>query len=207
MKAKADEKKGKWFPPLQQELFPSGIAIQELKLSQEELLKCQTEHNSIIYQLAKIGLKQNYNIWIGDNEKRKSKELFKMSTKELIIPGLSENAIRKSRINQIDLIWMDKSRGIYILFEVENSTKMINCIPRLANLTEQLPNLRIPIYIIIPENTYKIAKERFRDPSNIKLINSDRYIIRYGKLFDHIDLLENDRLNIADFLGAVSERV
>lgn len=207
LKAKADEKKGKWFPPLQQELFPSGIAIQELKLSQEELLKCQTEHNSIIYQLAKIGLKQNYNIWIGDNEKRKSKELFKMSTKELIIPGLSENAIRKSRINQIDLIWMDKSRGIYILFEVENSTKMINCIPRLANLTEQLPNLRIPIYIIIPENTYKIAKERFRDPSNIKLINSDRYIIRYGKLFDHIDLLENDRLNIADFLGAVSERV
>lgn len=200
----AVEKKDKWYPNDQLALF-SNYELSELsEMPIEYETKIQNEHNSIIFQLAKIGLGQNYSIWIGENEKRKSIDLKALSVNRLIIPGISDKAIRESRIDQIDLIWFDLDKGEFILFEIENSTRMINCIPRLANLTERLPNLRIPIYIVIPDKLFEKAGRLFSDPSNKKLILSEKYVIKYSKLFENLDLLENKKLDINNFLSAVA---
>lgn len=206
LEEKAYEKNGKWFKHSQQNLFDVDTLIKDLD-NPEERIKIENEHNAIIYQLAKIGLKQNYQIWVGENEKRKSKELNKISMPDLVIAGLTDKAIKESRINQIDLIWINADKGEYLLFEIENSTRLINCIPRLANLTEKLPHLRVPIYIVIPDNIYNKAITSFNDPSNKKLIASDRYLIKYSVLFDNIDFLENKRIDVKNFISAVSEKV
>jgi len=206
LEKKAYLKNGKWHSNQQQSLFDSDILIKDY-IDPTEKIKIETEHNAIIYQLAKIGLNQDYQIWVGDNEKRKTPELIKISIKELKIPGITQEAIKESRINQIDLIWLKPEKGEYLLFEVENSTRMINCIPRLANLTEKLPFLRIPIYIVIPDTLYNKAISSFNDPSNKKLIESDRFIILYSKFLDNLDLLDNKRLDVKNFIEAVSEKV
>lgn len=90
------------------------------------------------------------------------------------------------------------------IFEVENSTRLINCIPRLANLTEKLPNLNIPIYIVIPDNIYSKAEKSFNDPSHQKLLKSDKNLILYSTLFDNLDLLDTKQIAVKDFLNAVS---
>jgi len=202
LKDNAIEKKGKWYPSIQQDLFAGQQFLE--RLQKEDNIKIENEHNAIIYQLAKIGIAQNYTVWIGENEKRKTPALRKISSKELVIPGISAKGIRESRIDQIDLIWYDLDAGNYILFEVENSTRMINCLPRLANLTERLPNLKIPIYIVIPDNIYSKAENAFNDPSNIKLFSANRHLILYSQLFDNLDLLETKKIKPQDFLNAVS---
>ncbi|MGN6601592.1 MAG: DNA methyltransferase [Ginsengibacter sp.] len=202
LKDNAIEKNGKWFPPIQQELFEKEI-FQE-RIYKEDDVKIENEHNAIIYQLAKVGISQGYNIWIGENEKRKTRELRKLSSTELIIPGLSAKGIKDSRIDQIDLIWFNADTGSYILFEVENSTRLINCIPRLANLTEKLPTLNIPIYIVIPDNIFSKAEKSFNDPSHKKLLASDKHVILYSTLFDNLDLLDSKEIEPKDFLNAVS---
>jgi len=202
LKGSAIEKNDKWFPPIQQELFAKELFVD--KTYKADDVKIEGEHNAIIYQLAKIGISQGYSIWIGENEKRKTPELRKLSSNELIIPGISAKGIKDSRIDQIDLIWHDMDRGSYILFEVENSTRLINCIPRLANLTEKLPTLNIPIYIVIPDNLYSKAEKSFNDPSHQKLIASDKHVILYSTLFDNLDLLDTKKIEPKDFLNAVS---
>jgi len=206
LEEKAFEKNGKWYPHQKEELFNIDYST-EYEINKDELMKIENEHNSIIYQLAVIGLKLNYQIWIGENEKRKTKELKKISIQDLSIAGISEKAIRDSRINQIDLIWFNPDKGEYLLFEIENSTRMVNCIPRLANLTEKLPHLRVPIYIVIPDSLINKAINSFNDPSNNKLIASDRYLIKYSTLFDNLDLIENKKIDIKNFLGAIAERI
>lgn len=202
LKDSAIERKGKWFPPINKDLFDELDFAK--RIDTEDEVKIENEHNAIIYQLAKIGLSLGYNIWIGDNEKRKTPALKNMSAPELIIPGVSAKGIKESRIDQIDLIWYKLDSGDFMLFEVENSTRLINCIPRLANLTERLPNLRIPIYIVIPDKIYSKAEKAFNDPSNLKLISTDRHLILYSKLFDNLDLLDSNKINPSDFLNAVS---
>ena len=125
----------------------------------------------------------------------------------MTIPGVSPKGIKDSRIDQIDLIWHNSDTGSYILFEVENSTRLINCIPRLANLTEKLPTLNVPIYIVIPDNIFSKAEKSFNDPSHQKLIVSDKHVILYSTLFDNLDLLDTKKIEAKDFLNAVSIRM
>src|SRR5207302_587049 len=111
-----------------------------------------------------------------------------MSIRHLEIPGLSDSFISKNRINQIDLIWFNPDEGRYIAFEIENSTGVVPGIQRLANLTETLPHLRIPTYVVIPDKFRSRARAILDSPSGRSLGSSQ--VIVYSKLLHHIDLLK-----------------
>ncbi len=207
LREKAKQEKDAWLPKDQTAMVLfSELPVQEKEISKEMLEQEKTEHNVFIFRLARVGSKLGYNIWIGKNEKNKSPELFKSFPMDrLIIPGLSDKAINKSRIDQIDLIWLNSDKGEYILFEVENSTRMINCIPRLANLTQEISTLRIPMYIVIPDSLQSKAQKELGTGSSKKLLeNNDCRLILYSKLIENLDLLESGHIKAEDFLKAVS---
>jgi hypothetical protein len=130
-----------------------------------------------------------------------------MSVRELEIPGLSEKAISQYRINQIDLLWLNPDEGRYVAFEIENSTGIVPGIQRLANLTEKLPHLRIPSYVVIPDKFRNRANTIFASPSGRALGDESRKIVVYSKLLHHIDLLKRKIIPPAALLDSVAETV
>jgi hypothetical protein len=205
LKRCADVKGDKWYPPLtrQLELIPEFELPKKVKLNEEEL----REHDQFIYQLAQLGSTLGNQIWVGQNEQNKSKPLQKMSVRQLNIPGLSETFISKNRINQIDLIWLNPDEGRYVAFEIENSTGVVPGVQRLANLTEGLPHLRIPSYVVIPDKFRGKARAIFDSPSGRSLGDESRKIVVYSKLLHHIDLLKRKIIKPADLLESIAEAV
>lgn len=164
------------------------------------------EHEQFIYQMACLGSSLNYQVWIGKNEQNRSELLQRLSVRNLEIPGLSEKFISNSRIDQIDLIWLNPDEARYAAFEVENSTGVVPGIQRLANLTEKMKHLNIPTFVIIPDKFRNKAQKIFDSPSGKKLGGVHRKFIVYSKLLHHIDLLESGQIQAGELLDAISEQ-
>ena len=203
LRQRAEVKRHKWYPlrERQIELLPEYELPQKAVLPEEEL----HEHEQFIYQLARLGGTLGYQIWVGKNEQNKSELLQNLSVIRLEIPGLNEKFIANSRIDQIDLIWLNPDEGRYAAFEIENSTGIVSGIQRLANLTGKLEHLKIPAYVVIPDKFLGRAQKIFESPSGRVLGSKQRHVIVYSKLLQHIDLLNRKLIRPGDLLGSISE--
>ncbi|MFB3897571.1 MAG: hypothetical protein ACE14V_14845 [bacterium] len=204
LRERAESKKDKWYQKgsLQAELFAEYAKETKPILPEDEL----REHEQFIYQLAKVGFSLDYQIWVGKNEQNKEDLLQKLSVQRLEIPGLSEKFISDNRINQIDLIWINPDKGRYIAFEVENSTGVVPGIQRLANLTEALTNIKIPIYLIIPDKFKNMAERIFESESGKRLSNELRKYILYSELLHNIDLLDKKIIKPAELFDSIAHK-
>jgi len=171
----AEEKNGKWTPinRPQIELFKK-----EDEGAEGETEESISDHNAFIYKLAKLGLSLGYKVWVGKNEQNIESKLQELSIVRLEIPGISDKTIAKDRIDQIDVIWLDVDNSKYKIFEVENSTRVSNCIPRIANFTRSVV-VKIPVYIIIPDNLIRTVKSALNSRSSRVLIDGNEELWRY----------------------------
>ncbi len=195
----AEVKGSKWFPLPQMELLPAYK--RPGPLAEDEL----HEHEQFIYQLARLGGSLGYQIWVGQNEQNKSGILRSLSVRRLEIPGLTEQFINKNRLHQIDLIWLNPDEGLYVAFEIENSTGVVPGIQRLANLTQHLSHLKIPTYVVIPDKFRWRAQRLFDSPSGRALSNDHRKVVVYSRLLHQIDLLSRKLIDPADVLDSIAE--
>lgn len=203
LRQRAEVKRDKWYPlrARQIELLPEYELPAKKAQPQEEL----REHEQFIYQLARLGEKLGFQIWVGRNEQNKSELLRNLSVRRLEVPGLSEKFIANNRIDQIDLIWLNPDEGRYAAFEIENSTGVVPGIQRLANLSEKLKHIKIPTFVVIPDKFRGMAQKIFDSPSGRILGNEQRRVIVYSKLLHHIDLLQKKLIRPGDLLAAISE--
>jgi hypothetical protein len=203
LKARANNKGDKWihksvkepglFEPLEVE------PLKTIELTRDE----KNEHGWFIAQLASLAYKVNLLPWVGKNEQNLDEMLQKLSIDRLEIAGLDEEVIRKNRIDQIDLIWLKDNRTPIALFEIENSTQGMNCIPRMGNLTIALPHLRIPTYIIAPDKYENVIVRQLTSISSQYIQREDKtawkYIL-YSDLLYGIDLFEKKKITGEELL-------
>ena len=203
LRQRTEVKRDKWYPPRerQPELLAEYERPKKQVLPEEDL----REHEQFIYQLAKLGGDLGYQIWVGKNEQNKSELLQNLSVRRLEIPGVSEKFISNSRLNQIDLIWLNPDEGSYAVFEIENSTGVVPGVQRLANLTMKLKHIKIPTYIVIPDKFRNMAEKILISPSGHALGNEQRRLIVYSKLLHHIDLFKKKLIPAADLLESIAE--
>jgi len=203
LRQRAEVKRDKWYPlrERQIELLPEYELPKKAVPLEEEL----REHEQFIYQLARLGATLGYQVWVGNNEQNKSELLQSLSVVRLEIPGLSDKFIANSRIDQIDLIWLNPDEARYAAFEIENSTGVVPGVQRLANLTGKLQHVKIPTYIVIPDKFRGMAQKIFDSPSGRMLGGEQRRVIVYSKLLHYIDLLNRKMIQPSDLLASISE--
>jgi SAM-dependent methyltransferase len=133
--------------------------VEEYRYSEE------SDHDTIIEQLARIGKNRDYESHIGLTEQNKDRNF-----RELSIPmgsnvqfGLDQIAF--NRIREIDLLWI-KGISIMAAFEVEVSTSIDSGITRFRELFAATPVLNIPAYIIIPDKREKEARNKIGSLAN-----------------------------------------
>jgi hypothetical protein len=158
----------------------------------------QSQHDTMIYQLAKIGEKLGYDIWIGKPEQSSKIEGTPLSSlslddKNLKIPYAGKEI---ESIKNIDTLWI-KNGEIEYAFEVEHTTKMIESVNRGSNLdTDSVKQI-----FAIPEERKSLLQKRMEDPWFRKKVSEDGWKIslydEIEAIFNNIDSLNSDQMMIA----------
>ena len=105
-----------------------------------------------IVQRAKLGNDMGLDVWVARNDRNKEingsrfTELSKLK-RELEL-NFEEAANRT--IERIDVLWL-KANSIVAAFEIECTTSIYSGLLRMSDLLSMLPNLKIPLFIVAPD--------------------------------------------------------
>ncbi len=147
-----------------------------------KLIKVKSDghsHSEIIFRLVKIGEYLGFKSWIGKREQ--SVDSFQgIKFSELSLPNLSiaglenqqgldsknlESKIKK--IEQIDVIWIDKLGFCRYAFEVEESTSIVSGFERFKNLLEIDHNIAQKLFIVAPKSRERKLNDVFKNSTYI----------------------------------------
>ena len=111
-----------------------------------------SDHTEIQWLLLKLGNDMGLDVWVAKNDKNKNykgnkfNDLPRIKTK---LPALFEEVAQRT-IELIDVLWL-KGNNIQAAFEVENTTSIYSGLLRMSDLIATIPNLKIPLYLVAPD--------------------------------------------------------
>ena len=112
-------------------------------------------------QIAQIGAKMGFRIWIPVADRGRVLELVQPAQKAAFLDALPLNYDKNTldTIRQIDVLWL-KGRSMARAFEVEHTTAIYSGILRMADLLALQPNMQIRLHIVAPtERREKVLRE------------------------------------------------
>lgn len=139
---------------------PDGKWMLKPGLSENERVSA---HTTIIYMLANLGKKAEYDIWIGKNEQAanyKGKPLSELCDDIRVFKFVPQEDAALDRIKQIDVLWIEDGKIAYE-FEVENTTSISEAIIRGSNIPDSLKPHR---FIIIPKERENFLYRKLQEP-------------------------------------------
>lgn len=169
-----------------------------------------TPHKEIQWLLLKLGNDMGFDVWVARNDKgvvykgRKFMDLPKILTE---LPIQFDDATNKT-IELIDVLWLE-GNTIMAAFEVESTTSIYSGLLRMSDLVSMQPNLKIPLYLVAPEDRREKVMKEVNRPTFSKLSPSLPIICRYMSFITLKKKLEEIQTLIPylkpDFLEEISE--
>jgi len=109
-------------------------------------------HTEIQWLLLKLGNDMGLDVWVANNDRNRGVNGHKFTDlphlkKEL--PLQFDNATNRT-IELIDVLWL-QGNTIVAAFEIECTTSIYSGLLRMADLIAMQPNLKIPLYLVAPE--------------------------------------------------------
>jgi hypothetical protein len=117
--------------------------------------------NQVRAELATIGAKMGFRIWIPPGDRSTVSELTEHALHPMFLDALPLNYDENTldTIRQIDVLWL-KGRSMARAFEVEHTTAIYSGILRMADLLALQPNMQIRLHIVAPaERRQKVLRE------------------------------------------------
>ncbi|MFQ6072130.1 MAG: DNA methyltransferase, partial [Methanosarcinales archaeon] len=133
----------------------------------------ESQHNEMIYYLAKIGNRLGYKIWIGLKEQGytySQKVLRDLCDFKKLEIEIREKKERLEKVQNIDVIWIKDDQVEYV-FEVENTTAITEAVVRVANIPY---DRNINKYLVIPEERENLLYKKIKEPA-LKELNIEEW--------------------------------
>jgi len=159
------------------------------------------DHDRVIAALARLGHKNfGYDVWVGDPEVRKNKQLLNCRTiADLAIPAMDKIALE--RMKNIDVIWLERGAVPVALIEVENTTNPRTGFVRMANVFQAVRHLRVKAFSILPDSKARKLPEIVREPSIRQLlVHQDVYYAPYSTIAALIDQQDYGDVTFEEFV-------
>jgi hypothetical protein len=142
------------------------IDIQDIKtdeiLSNEEI----SDHITMQWKLARLGIKAGSKVWVPRNDQQKIISNFQFNNFEKeFASGIDTDA---KYVENIDVIWKEEFR-IDAAFEIENSTTIYSGLLRFSDLKIVAPNSLYPLFVVAPSSKRNRLIEQMKRPSFRKL--------------------------------------
>ena len=143
-------------------------------------LKEPASHTEIQWLLLKLGSDLGFNVWVAQNDKNKEWKGKKFADikgclKEMPLPF--EDATNKT-IRLIDVLWL-KGKTIIAAFEIESTTSIYSGLLRMSDLISMQPNLKIPLFIVAPDERRDKVTDEINRPTFMGLEPPMPQICRY----------------------------
>lgn len=112
-----------------------------------------TSHTKVQHSLLRVGDAMGFDVWVARNDQSRTingqtfSELFDL--KERLPVQFDEATMRI--IEYIDVLWLKRNR-IEAAFEIESTTSIYSGLLRMSDLLAMQPNLKIPLYLVAPED-------------------------------------------------------
>jgi hypothetical protein len=126
-------------------------------------------HAQVQWLLAKIGQKVGCQVWIAANDRSKTWNGEKLGDLSIAsLPNLGLDTWPQKTIGLIDVVWL-KGKQIAAAFEVEHTTSIYSGLLRMSDLTVEVPNLSIPLYLVAPKARLEKVRRELNRPTFRKL--------------------------------------
>lgn len=133
----------------------------------------ENQHQTIINYLAELGQKGGFKVWAA----HKDKETRKFTENKLSLIIEADDSI--DRLKEIDVIWV-KDKQIKCVFEVENTTAILEAINRASNIS--YPTKK---FILLPDEREGFLQKRLKDPMLREMM------VKFGWAVIYYNALEN----------------
>jgi hypothetical protein len=174
-----------------------------------------TTHEEIQWLLLYLGEKMGLDLWVASNDKNKAYNGQRFQDLARIRKNLPVqfDAATNRTIELIDVLWL-QGNSIVAAFEVEHTTSVYSGLLRMADLITMQPNIKIPLYIVAPDERYEKVQKEINRPVFSKALNQSLpkicQYIPYSELKSKIQQAEQGgflRYLRPDFLDEISESV
>jgi len=127
-------------------------------------------HSDVQYQLVKLGSDMGLDVWVARNDRgvtvngRRLLDLPRLRSK---LP-VQFDPVTQQIIELIDVLWLEGGT-IVAAFEIESTTSINSGLLRMSDLIAMQPNLKIPLYLVAPEERRNKVIREVNRPTFSKL--------------------------------------
>jgi len=117
-----------------------------------EAVKEPTDHNEIQWLLLKLGNDMGLDVWVARNDQSlevNGNRAANLPRLKSILPVQFNHAAQQT-IELIDVLWLEGS-NIVAAFEIESTTSIYSGLLRMSDLISMIPNLKMPLYLVGPD--------------------------------------------------------
>jgi predicted RNA-binding protein len=146
----------------------------------------ETEHTEIQYKLLKLGSDIGYDVWVARNDKGKAwrgRAFSDIPRLKRELPVLFDRDTQENIVEYIDALWL-KGSAIVAAFEIESTTSIYSGLLRMADLLVLQPNLRIPFFLVAPDDRREKVMREVKRPTFAKLSTPMWQVCRYLSFSD-----------------------
>lgn len=121
-----------------------------------------SDHITMQWKLALLGLKAGERVWVPVGDQTKLRQAYQFeSFDQHFTAGID---LPHSYVENIDVVWKQEFR-IGAAYEIENSTSIYSGLLRFADLNILAPNTTYPMFIVAPRDRKNRADEQVRRPT------------------------------------------
>jgi hypothetical protein len=120
---------------------------------EQEPVKEPAAHVEIQWLLLRLGADMGFNVWVARNDRSRAFDGHRFSELPALnssLPLQFDDATNRT-IELIDVLWLQKN-SIVAAFEIESTTSIYSGLLRMGDLVAMQPNLKIPLFIVAPED-------------------------------------------------------
>lgn len=128
------------------------VTVPETEEEQVQEAKEPSIHIEIQWLLAKLGNDMGLDVWVAKNDRNRElngKRFTDLPRLKAELQLNFEEAANRT-IERIDVLWL-KGNSIVAAFEIECTTSIYSGLLRMSDLIAMLPNLKIPLFIVAPD--------------------------------------------------------
>lgn len=157
--------------PLKSEVGAVTVPDSEASEEPEQPFPKETSaHSEIQWLLAKLGNDMGLDVWVARNDRnreingRRFTDLPRLKSE---LPLQFTEATNKV-IELIDVLWLQRN-SVTAAFEIESTTSIYSGLLRLSDLISMQPNLKIPLFIVAPDERREKVIAEVNRPTFSKL--------------------------------------
>lgn len=169
-----------------------------------------TDHTQVQWLLLKLGNDMGFDLWVARNDRGRSfdgNQFADFPTLKSTLPTQFDEATSRT-VELIDVLWLTKN-AVVAAFEIESTTSIYSGLLRMADLIAMQPNLKIPLFLVAPEERREKVFAEVNRPTfsrlNPPLSQVCRYI-SFAELREQFKKVKDFARHLkADFLDDLSE--